>query len=207
MIRKLGISLICFATTWSASVEGQVIQPGAEPQPLPGAPAPDFQSLRRRPRMRPENPPPAARPTTLAPTAPAASRQAALSAFVVPAGLSEPINYLLSDLGYESGRTFPLTPRTTFDVAYKCYADGRYSDAMVFASHGLRMCNDARLHLIKGVCELHRGLGAAAEMTAVDFRNAIAGQQVFGMEAARERISDTMSVRFADLVEYQVTGH
>jgi len=129
-----------------------------------------------------------------------------LSAFVVPPGLSEPIENLLSDFGFEAGKTFPLTPHTTFELAYLCYADGRYADAMVFASHGLRICNDARLHLIKGVCELHRGLGTAAELTATEFRNAIAGQQVFGLDVARERINDTWAVRFADIVEYQVTG-
>jgi len=129
-----------------------------------------------------------------------------LSAFVIPPGLSERIDYLLSDLGFQAGKTLPLTPQTTFDLAYLCYADGRYADAMVFASHGLRMCNDARLHLIKGVCELHRGMGTAAEMSAVEFRNAIAAQQVFGIDAARERINDAWAVRFADLVEYQATG-
>jgi hypothetical protein len=77
---------------------------------------------------------------------------------------------------------------------------------MVFASHGLRMCNDARLHLIKGVCELHRGMGTAAELSAVEFRNAIAAQQVFGIDTARERINDAWAVRFADIVEYQATG-
>jgi hypothetical protein len=56
------------------------------------------------------------------------------SAFVVLPGLSERIDYLLSDFGYEAGRTLPLTPHTTFDLAYKCYADGRYSDAMIDAA-------------------------------------------------------------------------
>jgi hypothetical protein len=129
-----------------------------------------------------------------------------LSAFEVPSGLSEPIQHLLTDLGCQSGKTFPLTPHTTFDLAYKCYADGRYADAIVFASHGLRMCNDARLHLIKGVCELHRGLGTTAELTATDFRNAMAANQIFGIDAARERINDAWAVRFADIVEYQTTG-
>jgi len=49
-------------------------------------------------------------------------------------------------------------------------------------------------------------LGTAAELTATEFRNAIAGQQVFGLDVARERINDTWAVRFADIVEYQVTG-
>jgi hypothetical protein len=124
----------------------------------------------------------------------------------VPPGLSEPIEHLLTDCGYQSGKTVPLTPLTTFDLAYKCYADGRYADAIIFASHGLRMCNDARLHLIKGVCELHRGLGPTAERTAADFRKAVAEQQTFGLDAASERVNDPWAVRFADIVEYQATG-
>jgi hypothetical protein len=129
-----------------------------------------------------------------------------ISAFVELHGLSEPIEYLLDDLGYQDGKTVPLTPHTTFDLAFKCYADGRYADAMVFAGHGLRLCNDARLHLIKGVCQLHLGQGPAAELTAADYRNAIAAQQVFGLDVARERINDPWAVRFADIVEYQSAG-
>jgi hypothetical protein len=126
-----------------------------------------------------------------------------LSAFSVPPGLSERIDYLLTDLGYQAGKVFPLTPHTTYDLAFECYAHGLYGDAIVFASHGLRLCNDARLHLIKGICELHLGKGPAAELTAVDFRNAVATQQLFGMDVAHERINDAMAARFADIVEYQ----
>ncbi|HEV3299184.1 MAG TPA: hypothetical protein VG055_06075 [Planctomycetaceae bacterium] len=225
MTRRLTVSLFCVAMTWSASVKGQVIQPGAQPQPLPHLSPPGFNLPQQYPRMRSQTPRPVRRPGVPAEMTPgpvppgpsvaappgqapvaAGPRQPMLSAFVVPSGLSEPIENLLSDLGFEDGKTFPLTPRTTFDLAYLCYADGRYADATVFASHGLRMCNDARLHLIKGVCELHRGFGTAAELTATEFRNAIAGQQVFGLDVARERINDARAVRFADIVEYQATG-
>jgi hypothetical protein len=215
MIRALLISFVVVtAMTMAASVKGQVIQPGADPQPPPGTPPVDSPALRlgQRPRVMV---PPAARRPSVAPVArpstqPGAEanrpRQPTLSAFEMSPGLSEPLENVLSDLGYESGKTFPLTPRTTFDLAYKCYADGRYADAMVFASHGLRMCNDARLHLIKGVCELHRGMGTAAELTAADYRNAVAAQQLSGVDSARERINDAMTLRFADIVEYQATG-
>src|SRR5580704_9674991 len=230
MTRRLTVSLVCVAMTWSASVKGQVIQPGAQPQPLPHLSPPGFNLPQQYPRMRSQTPRPVRRPGAPAEMTPgpvppgpvppgpnvaappaqtpsaATPRQPTLSAFVVPSGLSEPIEHLLSDLGFEGGKTFPLTPRTTFDLAYLCYADGRYADAMVFASHGLRMCNDARLHLIKGVCELHRGLGTAAELTATEFRNAVTGQQVFGLDGAHERINDAWAVRFADIVEYQATG-
>jgi hypothetical protein len=202
MIRRLAVLLSCMAMTSTAVVEGQVTEDRAQPQPPAGAPAPNTLQRRRGPLVRIPGPPPAG-----ATTAPVEPRRPMLSTFVVPPGLSQPVEYLFSDLGYESGKTVPLTPHTTFDIAYKCYANGLYSDAIIFASHGLRMCNDARLHLIKGVCELHGGLGSAAELTAVDFRNAIAAQQTFGLDVAHERINDSMSVRFSDIVEYQATGH
>jgi hypothetical protein len=199
----MSISLVAIPGTLMPSAQAQVIQPGAEPQPSPGSPNVEPP---RAPRTRQAIPPARTRPAPQADAPTAGMRRPMLSAFVAPGGLSEPLENLLADLGYESGKTVPLTPHTTFDLAYKCYADGRYSDAMVFASHGLRMCNDARLHLIKGVCELQRGMVTAAELTAVDYRNAIAGQQLFGIDVARERINDSMALRFSDIVEYQATG-
>ncbi len=199
----VAISLVGISCALLPSADGQVTQPEPEPQPSPGSPNVEPP---RPPRTRPVMPPARTRPALQSDVPPAAMRRPMLSAFIVPAGLSEPLENLLADLGYESGKTVPLTPHTTFDIAYKCYADGRYSDAMVFASHGLRMCNDARLHLIKGVCELQRGMVTAAELTAVDYRNAIAAQQLFGIDAARERINDAMALRFSDVVEYQATG-
>jgi hypothetical protein len=199
MIRRFAALLSCMAMTSAAVVEGQVIEERA--QPPAGAPAPDLLQPRRGPRVRVPAPPPTA---TIKPAEP---RRPMLSAFIVPPGLSQPIKYLLDDLGCESGKTVPLTPHTTFDIAYKCYANGLYSDAIIFATHGLRMCNDARLHLLKGVCELHRGQANVAELTATDYRNAIAAQQTFGLDVAHERINDAMAVRFSDVVEYQTTGH
>jgi hypothetical protein len=126
--------------------------------------------------------------------------------FLVPAGLSMPAEDLFLDLGYGPVTSIPLTPRTSFDIAYKCYAHGLYSDAIAFARHGLTMCDDARLHLLKGDCELQLGLRAQAEKTASDFRQALAQQQFYGIESARERINDGMAARFDDIVEYQDTG-
>jgi hypothetical protein len=228
MTRHLPISLICltlscFTLICAADADAQILQPGAEPQPLPGTPMPEFTAPRSFPRMR-RQVPPRTRPGQPVPnspgpgvpatTGPAANgpqqtgpRQPTLSPFAVPSGLSAPINDLLSDLGYQSGKTFPLTPSTSYDLAYECYANGYYADAILFASHGLRMCNDARLHLIKGVCELRRGQTSVAEQTAGEFRNSLGAQQVYGMEAARERINDPWAVRFVDIVQYQSTGH
>jgi hypothetical protein len=128
------------------------------------------------------------------------------SVFQIPRGLSMPATDLFRTLGYDPVHSVPLTPQTSFDIAYQCYAQELYDDAVVFARHGLTMCNDARLHLLKGVCELHLGRSAEAERTAADFRNALVQQQFFGMEVARERINDTLRVRFDNIVEYQNTG-
>jgi hypothetical protein len=228
MISKVAISIVCFALSCSAAAQAQLIPQGLEPQPMPGAPNPDFTAPRGFPRARPQVPPSTTAPTQRArgPAAigqrpagsgpngpavvapgPAGPRQPTLSVYAPVTGLSEPIDDLMDDIGYQAGKTVPLTPQTCFDLAYACYADGRFADAMIFASHGLRMCNDARLYLIKGVCELHRGLNSAAEQTAGEFRSAMANQQFFGIEAARERINDARAVRFANIVEYQATGH
>ncbi len=223
MIGRLVISLACVAMTLSSTASAQVrVEPGSEPQQMPGTPVPEFQAPRRFPRpARPVNPPanrfgvavPNAPAQTTPGQAPAQGRPPAagprapmLGAFVAPPGLSEPIENLLSDLGYQDAKTLPLTPTTTFEIAYLCYADGRYSDAAAFAAHGLRMCNDARLHLIKGVCQLHLGKARDAEATAADFRSALSAQQTYGIEVASERINDPWAVRFAQVVEYQATG-
>jgi hypothetical protein len=126
--------------------------------------------------------------------------------FLIPAGLSMPAEDLFLDLGYDPVTCIPLTPTTSYDIAFKCYVRGMYSDAILFARHGLSMCNDARLHLLKGDCELHLGRGADVEKTASDFRAALAQEQLFGIESARERINDAMAVRFDTIVEYQDTG-
>ena len=125
---------------------------------------------------------------------------------MIPAGLSMPAEDLFLDLGFDPVTCIPLTPRTSYDIAYKCYARGLYVDAIAFARHGLTMCDDARLHLLKGDCELHLGRCADAEKTASDFRQALAQQQLYGIESAQERINDAMAVRFDDIVEYQDTG-
>ncbi len=117
-----------------------------------------------------------------------------------------PATDLFRTLGYDPVHSVPLTPETSFDIAYQCYIQELYADAVVFARHGLTMCNDARLYLLKGVCELHLARSAEAERTAADFRNALVQQQFFGMEVARERINDTLRVRFDTIVEYQNTG-
>jgi hypothetical protein len=126
--------------------------------------------------------------------------------FLIPSGLSKPPEDLYRILNYDPVAVVPLTPQSCFDIAYQCYRQEYYSDAIVFARHGLTMCNDARLQLLKGVCELHLGRGADAERTASEFRNALTQQQFFGMEVASERINEPLSIRFNEIVGYQNTG-
>src|ERR1700722_2628821 len=208
----IGLSIVWAWSLQSPSAKGaqflqQPVQPGTETppdqtpaNPPPGSTAPP-NSFRRGPRPRfnfglsPAGPQGMARPvpgvgpsTSGAPrTTPAIGLPPApplQSVFLIPAGLSMPASDLFETLGIEPVHVVPLTPTTTFDIAFKCYRQELYSDAVVFARHGLTMCNDARLLLLKGVCELHLRRGPEAERTAAELRNAVNQQQVFGMEAA-----------------------
>jgi hypothetical protein len=176
-------------------------QPPATPPGL--APNPFRRGM--RPRFAPRGPQ-AVPPAMTQPAPPAAPSRPLQSVFLIPSGLSMPPEDLYQILNYDPVKAVPLTPQTCFDIAYQCYLQEYYSDAIVFARHGLTMCNDARLHLLKGVCELHLARGADAEKTASEFRNALTQQQFFGMEAAHERINEPLSVRFDAIVEYQNTG-
>jgi hypothetical protein len=177
--------------------ETQPARPAPPPAAVPGQLPPE-----RRGPLRPEPSPVTVRPIQ--------------SVFVIPPGLSMPAPELFELLGYGTlpcgpgggmAGCIPLTPQTSFDIAYKCYVRGLYADALVFAHHGLTMCNDARLYLLEGVCELWLGRCADAERTATNFRKALDDRQLFGMEVAQERINDPMRPRFEDIVEYQSTGH
>jgi hypothetical protein len=188
--------------------------------PTPGLSRPNTFRPRNRPTVFPSprplfrpgviQPPPRvtqpAPPSVTQPTPPAVPARPLQSVFLIPSGLSMPPEDLFLDLGYDPQTCIPLTPQTSFDIAYRCYARGLFRDALAFARHGLTMCDDARLQLLKGVCELHLGRCAEVEKTAGDFRAAIAQQQLFGLEVAQERINDPMSVRFDAIVEYQNTG-
>jgi hypothetical protein len=140
-------------------------------------------------------------------TPPAVTQRPPISVFERPGRLSEPADQLFSELGFIPAHSVPLTPQTSFDIAYACYARELFADAIVLANHGLKMSDDARLHLIKGDCQLYLGYGRDAERTAADFRAAVAANQTFGLAAARERVNDPMRVRFDNIVEYQSTGH
>ena len=189
MICRLAISLVCVAMTYSASAEGQVrVQPGTEPQPLPGGAVPEFQPPRRFPRAIPIRPPQTSRPTSPAPNGPpqappAGPRQPTTSAFVELSGLSQPIKSLLDDLGYQDGKTVPLTPHTTFDLAFKCYADGRYADAsQVYSQMLVRISANTTLqypgqtdYLSLANAGLSWCAARQAEQNAVDFSGSTEG--------------------------------
>jgi hypothetical protein len=125
------------------------------------------------------------------------------SVFVIPPGLSGPAEELFFGLGQIPPRCVPLTAWTSYDLAYACYVRGFYPDALVLCKHGLTLCNDARLHLLKGVVELYLGDCTAAEVTAADYRGALLAQNFYGLAVARERVNDMMRARFDDVVEHQ----
>ena len=66
-----------------------------------------------------------------------------------------------------------------------------YGDASAFANHGLKLCNHARLYLLKAVCEMHMGNAKDAETSIYKFRAASAIPiEAYGLGPALERIND-----------------
>lgn len=120
--------------------------------------------------------------------------------FGIPDGLKTPAPVLFCALGYGSEIAFPLTPVTCFDAAYKCYTMGLREDALAFVNHGLKMCNHARLYLLKAMLEIELGRPDDATDTLVKFRHAVARPiETYGMQTAIERLNGPSRVR-ADLL-------
>jgi hypothetical protein len=111
-------------------------------------------------------------------------------------GLSRPVGELFSALGYSSNGPAAWTPESSYDVAYACYIRGLYADAIVIADRGLALRNDARLQLIKGVCQLHLGHRSQTEASAAAYRAAVQHELTVGLAAALERVNDPLSVQF-----------
>jgi len=125
------------------------------------------------------------------------------SAFSYPSGLSMSAECLLERLGYcPSSLCVPMTSDTTYDLAYACFARGLYEDAIVFASHGLTLREDARLFLIKGVCQMQLGRCSEAEATAEQYLSAIRNRNVIGLPVANERVNGPMRVRFEQVLKH-----
>lgn len=155
-------------------------KPAPQPAPVPGdVPAPS------------ESIPPNVLPTpTLTPD------------FGIPDGLRTAPEILLPSLGFGPSHTFPLTPTTCFDAGYKCYVRGLYGDALAFANHGLKLCNHARLYLLKAMCEMQLARSEDAKSTIVHYRYAaLRPQESFGLAVARERLNDPMRVRLEALLD------
>jgi len=124
------------------------------------------------------------------------------SAFSYPAGLSMSANRLFGRLGNYPAYCVPMTSDTTYDLAFACFIRGMYSDAIVLANHGLKLRDDARLELIKGVSQLHVGECALAEATAEKYLNAIDAKNTVGLAVARERVNGPMRVRFEQILKH-----
>jgi hypothetical protein len=132
----------------------------------------------------------------------AAMAQTRPSVFSLPDGLSMSAECLFERLGYACGRCVPMTPETTYDLAYACFIRGMLTDTIAFADRGLSMREDARLYLIKGVAQMRLDLCAEAEVTAEQYLNAIANHHTIGLEYARERVNGPMRVHFEQMVRF-----
>jgi hypothetical protein len=133
---------------------------------------------------------------------PIAADGSRLSAFATPAGLSMSLEELCRRLGYFPAHCQPMTSDTTYDLAFACFIRGMYGDAIALANHGLKIRPDARLLLLRGVCEMHVGRCAEAEATAGEYLNAVSANNVIGLLAARERINGPMRVRFEQILKH-----
>lgn len=120
--------------------------------------------------------------------------------FGIPDGLKTPARRLFHDLGYGSEVAFPLTPVSCFDAAYKCYSMGLLEDSLAFVNHGLKMCNHARLYLLKSMIEIDLKRPDDATNTLVKFRHAVSRpMETYGMQTAVERLNGPARVR-ADIL-------
>jgi hypothetical protein len=124
------------------------------------------------------------------------------SVFSYPDGLSMSAERLFERLGQCPTHCLPMTSETTFDLAYACFIRGMYDDAIALASHGLKLRGDARLYLLKGVCEMHVGRCSEAEETAEQYLNAVNGRNTIGLAIARERVNGPMRVRFEQILKH-----
>jgi hypothetical protein len=128
------------------------------------------------------------------------------SVFSYPAGLSTDIEKLLPCLGYCycPGQRVPMTSLTTFDLAYACFIRGMYADAIIFANRGLTIRDDARLYLLRGVCELSLGRNADAEETVGKYLDSVNAHRTIGLAPARERVNGPMRVNFDLIARHKV---
>lgn len=176
---------------------GLVLSDQLYAQPTSPPPAPQYipdASAAARSRAVPDG----LRPETLAGSLPKPSASPRLG---LPSGLETPGSVLIPKLGYGPAHCFPLTPTTCFDAAYKCYTLGWYADALAFADEGLTMSNNARLYLLKAVCEMHLGHCDDAVNAMANYRLAeIIPAEGVGLYAAQERINNPMRLRLEALV-------
>jgi hypothetical protein len=177
------------------------------------------QSLAEQPASRPENrvstavlkttspvrvamlQPPAPDPTMSDDGEPV--RRPSPSTFSYPPGLSMSAEVLFRRLGYIPADCLPMTSDTTYDVAFACFIRGMYSDAIAFTDRGLAIREDARLYLLKGVCEMNAGLCIEAEATADKYLQLLRmNKNLYGLAATRERVNGPMRVRFEQILKH-----
>jgi hypothetical protein len=181
--------------------------PAAAPSKKVGSAAPSLSpapkpktAVAKTPARRPRLAPPDARTVTAAKVPSTPTLTAERTPPRAPSDAPHSESVLMEELAY----SFPdnratMTPESAFDIAYKCYIRGWYADAVTVSNRGLSLRNDARLQLIKGVCELHSGKRSEAEHTAKAFHTAVDQGGTYGLQVALERVNDPISVQFREL--------
>jgi|GEM_PF-4983587 len=163
----------------------------------PAPPQPDYvpdASAAARSRSVPDGLPPESLQKSL-------PKPAAVPRMGLPKGLETPGSVLIPRLGFGPAHCFPLTPTTCFDAGYKCYSLGWYADALAFADEGLTMSNNARLYLLKAVCEMHLGHCDDAVNAMANYRlSEVIPSEAVGLYSAQERINEPMRLRLEALV-------
>lgn len=182
------LSIVFVGSISSGTLQAQPAPPAPIPQYIPDA------SAAARSRAVPDGLP----AETLKDSLP---KPAGVPRFGLPKGLETTGRVLIPKLGFGPAHCFPLTPTTCFDAGYKCYSLGWNADALAFADEGLTMSNNARLYLLKAVCEMHLGHCDDAANAMASYRLAeVIPSEAVGLYAAQERINEPMRLRLEALV-------
>lgn len=120
--------------------------------------------------------------------------------FIVPEGLSMPVDCLLALLGHNAnhgldGVPFPFSVDECVWLAEECFKKRLYIDAVAIATHGIRFEKRPSLIYIRGASQL--GLGQA-DLAAASLRELSSMQQTSSSKQVHElsRINDAIVVRF-----------
>jgi hypothetical protein len=122
--------------------------------------------------------------------------------FAAPPGLTMPAKDLLEEIGFPVGtptEAIPYTPDLCFDVAYKCYCQGRFQDSLALVTRSLELAPRAATMYLKAVSELALGYAQDAEESAHVLKSHKLPDSG-GVRRLQERLSDDRVVRLESLI-------